>query len=295
MDLATPFVATASLSEARLAGQGLEFAVFKATSPTHGPVALRVPKKKVYHNVNDPSTDARDLIRQELRIYELLRDSPVPVPRPFGYLEVDGYPAMLCEFVGDDGTEASPAELGGVAALIHSIPLPPGWDTGLVAHEREADALTALVERMERRFRELAREEPSADSWIPGRDGLAPIADGLRRLPSVLCHMDLRNVNLRHGGGCIAAVIDWSNAMVGPSVIDIFRILEYGEHGDVFLQAYTQILRLPPVSRREETFLRLDAALMLALVFISEAPDPERRVATVKRVEELSRALRGSS
>lgn len=66
------------------------------------------------------------------------------MPEPLGYLEVDGYPAMLCGHVADDGPDASPAELGHVAALIHSTALPQGLGVDVVAHEGR-DALTALV------------------------------------------------------------------------------------------------------------------------------------------------------
>ena len=145
---------------------------------------------------------------------------------------------------------------------------------------------------MVRRFEQLAREEPGARHWIPARSDLEPIADSLRSLPSCLLHMDLRDVNLRVRNGKAVAVLDWTNALIGPAAIDYFRIMELGQPGDAFVEAYSRRADVPTVTPRQQTFLRLDAALMLALVFISEAPDPERRGPCVRRVEELVAQLR---
>lgn len=291
MDIARPFISLAGLTEVEPVAQGLEFVVFKATSAEQGRVALRVPKRRVFRNANDLSNDARELIDQELEIYELLHGGLVPVPKPFGPLEADSYPAMLSEYVDDDGSEAPPEELGRIAALVHNTPLPRDWDVRLVAMEGVDDALTALLQRMLRRFERFAKEEPGAREWTPGIDVLQPIAEKLRRLPPCLLHMDLRDVNLRVRNGRVVAVLDWTNALIGPAAVDFFRIMELGRPGDAFVQAYLRLAPLPELSIDEETFLRLDAALMLSLVFISEAPDPERRGQSVKRVEELARAL----
>lgn len=291
MELAQPFITIAELSQVEPVSEGLEFAVFKATSEKFGQLALRVPNTRVYQNANDPNVDAQDLVQQELRILELLHGGPVPVPKPCMYLETaDGYPAMLSEYVEDDGSEVSAHELGRLAALIHSTKIPLGWNVRLVGQE-EDDVLGTLVQRMIRRFGEFVKEEPSAADYIPGEDVLQPIAEQLRRLPSCLLHLDLRDVNLRVKDKRVAAVLDWSNALFGPAVIDVFRILELGRPGNAFVEAYTCIMPLPKLSYEEETFLRLDAAMMLALVFISEAPDPKRRVTSVARVMELSRRL----
>ncbi|KAK4087303.1 hypothetical protein Purlil1_8378 [Purpureocillium lilacinum] len=286
MDLARPFIAVAGLTDVEPVAQGLEFHVFKAQSAAYGQVALRVPQHRIFQNVNDPSNDAKELIEQELKIYELLRHGPVPVPRPIALLEADDYPAMLSEYVDDDGSEAPPEELGRLAALIHATKLPTDWGVKLVAMDG-TDALSAVVERMVRRFEQLAREEPGAKDWTPTGSDLEPIADSLMSLPTCLLHMDLRDVNLRVRHGKAVAVLDWTNALIGPAAIDYFRIMELGQPGAAFVEAYSRRAAVPTVTPRQETFLRLDAALMLALVFISEAPDPERREPSVRRVEEL--------
>lgn len=292
MELAQPFIASAGLTNLEPIGQGLEFVVFKAKSDKHGPVALRVPRHKVFSNVNDLSTAAKQLIYQELRIYELLRGGPVPVPQPLGLLEIGDYPAMLSEYVPDDGSEVHAAELGRLAALIHSTQLPANWGVELAAMEG-TDALTALVQRIVRRFDQLARHVPSVHDWaLLTRDELDRITVRLRHLPACLLHMDLRDANLRVCKGKPVAVIDWTNALIGPAAVDFFRIVELGQPGDAFVEGYLSVKAEPKVTAREEAFLRLDAALMIALVFVSEAPDRTSREASIRRVEELVQMLR---
>lgn len=291
MELVQPFIASEGLTDPEPIGQGLEFVVFKAKSDKHGVVALRVPRHKVFRNVNDPSTNAKQLIYQELKIYELLRGGPVPVPEPLCLLEIRGYPAMLSTYVPDDGSEVHPEELGRLAALIHSTQLPLDWNVELAAMEG-TDFLTAIVQRVLRRFDQLAKEEPSVNAWALTKNDLEPITAHLRHLPSCLLHMDLRDANLRSCKGKPVAVVDWTNALIGPAAVDFFRITELSRPGDAFINGYSTIKSPPKVTMEEEAFLRLDAALMLALVFISEAPDQKRREPSIRRVEELARMLR---
>jgi Ser/Thr protein kinase RdoA (MazF antagonist) len=293
MDLARPFIHAFGLSKVELVGEGVEFVVYKAWSAKHGQVALRVPKCQVYHNVNDPNIESKDLVRQELQVYELLQNVrlAVPVPKPFEYLECAEYPAMLCEYMEDDGSEASSAEMGRVAALIHMTSVPDGWIKPNPVAQEGIETVDALVQRIERRFQELVAKEPGAAAWAVRRPTLERAAYGLREHSPTILHMDFRSVNLRVREGRIIGVIDWSNALVGPAAIDYFRIMEIGGVDNTFATGYRQIRAPPLVSYEEEMFLRLDAALMLALVFISEAPDPERRPGAVRRVKELVEAL----
>jgi len=97
--------------------------------------------------------------------------------------------------------------------------------------------------------------------------------------------MDFRVANLRAQRGRVMAVVDWENAMVGPAAIDLLRVLEIADPGGDFLQAYGG--GVPDLQPGEDTVLRLDAAVMLALVFLSEAPDAELAKVRVARVREL--------
>jgi aminoglycoside phosphotransferase (APT) family kinase protein len=86
--------------------------------------------------------------------------------------------------------------------------------------------------------------------------------------------------------GRIVALIDWSNAVVGPRALEFARVAEYGE----------ELLGPDEVAALEAggswaTALRLDTAVMLAVVFLSEAPDPERAAPAIERVRSLTRQL----
>ena len=292
LDFAAPFIAASKLSQVTFIGQGLDCIVFKGKSEEHEQVALKIPRTTIISCANDPNIDAREEMEQELGIYELFHGGPVPVPEAFELLEIDGHPSLLCEFVESDDSAVTPEELARVTALLHSAKLPDNWDVPIVAHEGEPDGLTALWKRVARRFNKLLEAEPDLADLRPAEGLLRQVADQLRRFPSCLNHMDLDVVNLRVRNGRITALIDWANAVVGPAAIDIGRILELGSSGPAFVEAYSRHAEYPKLSPVEETFLRLDAALMLALVFIWEAPNPEGRGPAVKRVEDLARALR---
>lgn len=297
MELAHAFAVKAGLTHLQPLAEGLEFNVYSGTSASHGPVVLRVPKFKVFQNANDPNIDARDLVRQEAAILDLLRPTPVPVPQVYGYHEVDGYPAMVCEYMpadDDDDDAVDDAALGRVGALIHTTSVPTDWAVKLVAMEgfgpTQLDAL--FVKRMRRRFAVLGRLEPRTEGWALTEETLGAVAEPLfARLPAALLHMDLRHANVRTRAGHVSAVFDWTNALLAPPVVDVYRSLEWGARREPFVAGYAGERPLEAVSAREEAFLRLDAALVLALVFVSEAPDPQRKEAALRRVQELCEAL----
>ena len=288
METARKFIDSESLTDVETAGQGLECLVFKAQSPTYKHVVLKIPRVKVYQNANDFSVEAKSLIQQELRIYELLQDGHVPVPKAYRYLEEDGYPGMLCEYVDDDGTNVSDEEMGRVVALIHAT---KGHDLGTTVAMETGDVFSTMEQRMKRRFGVLARSVPEASGWIHDWDHIHNILEGLKRFPSSLLHMDFRDVNLRHNNGRISAVIDWTNTLIGPAAIDIYRTLEFSQLGDGFIKGYTEIANFPQTTSQEECLLRLDAALVLVLVFKIEAPDAVRGGMAVSRVKELAQRL----
>lgn len=280
----------AGLSSIQKFAHGLEFNVYTAQSLSHGKVVVRVPKQVVFQNVNDPDTDALALIRQELRIYNLLENSEVPVPQAIGHHVINGYPAMVSQFVDSDDSPVSAADMGRMLALIHSANVPEDFGNDFVAMDAK-DAITTLVKRMVYRFGQFTKLAPETQPWIPTEETLRATGEGLRGLPASLLHMDFRDVNLRRQGGTIAAVIDWTNALVGPAAVDFFRTLEWSELDGAFFAGYAAEKSLPQVSAAQEALLRLDAALTLALVFMSEAPDPERIPGCIKRVHELVQSL----
>src|SRR4051794_12131999 len=61
------FALAAGLGDVRLAGDGLEFTVYRAKAPSHSSVddvALRIPKCDIFRNVNDPYLSGKELLQQ---------------------------------------------------------------------------------------------------------------------------------------------------------------------------------------------------------------------------------------
>ncbi|KAK5651225.1 hypothetical protein OQA88_12689 [Cercophora sp. LCS_1] len=291
-DDTTPFALTAGLTDLRLAGDGLEFAVYRATSPRHSlpdnpDIALRIPKATIFSNVNDPHLDAKHLLQQELTIYAFVKPSAVPVPEPYELLEVNGKYAMMSEYIESDGSTPSPHTLGRGLAQLHLVQLPAGFTT--VACEG-MDVLTVLPRRITHRLAELRKYDSELPDTL-SEDMLKSAVADLKRSPWSLLRMDWRPANLRTKAGEIVGVVDFSNALVGPAAVDIFRVLELLDPGPEFLAGYAALKSLTHVSRAEELCLRLDAAVMLALVFISEVPDEQLAARWTLRVRELYRRL----
>lgn len=292
IDEAAAFVQAFHLTSLRLAGDGLEFTVYRAKSSRHSPpdVALRIPKSTIFSNVNDAHLSAKSLLQQELAIYALLSPSAVPVPRPFELLEIDGKTAMLSSYIESDGSHVSLKTLGHNLAKLHSVELPGHFTT--IACEG-TDILTVLPRRTVQRlseFRKLDPSRPELQYTLP-TDTLRSAIGKLNRFQQSLLHMDWRPANLRTREGEIVGVVDFSNALVGPAAVEIFRVLELLDPGPEFLEGYGAVVPVPNVSRVEELCLRLDAAVMIALVFLSEAPDEELGRRWSLRVRELYRAL----
>ena len=97
----------------------------------------------------------------------------------------------------------------------------------------------------------------------------------LEPLQSEMCllHMDFRRANILAANGRISGVIDWSNALIGHPALELCRIAEYGELSSAFLVGYQEQRKYKVVHRPTELLCRLDTAIMLGVVFLSEAPD----------------------
>lgn len=83
------------------------------------------------------------------------------------------------------------------------------------------------------------------------------------------------------------AFLDWSNALVGDPDLELCRLAEYApprENGLDLDQVLTGYGRPDAVTAPWSWIYRLDAAVMLAVVFLHEAPDPARAEAQVERL-----------
>ncbi|MEQ4718332.1 phosphotransferase [Nonomuraea sp. B19D2] len=279
-------------------GRGLEFSVFLAEPGNGGdPVAIRVAERRFDSTVNDPRVDTRALLRQEYRLARLLRDHGLPVAEPVTLIlgeTFDEPDILVSRYVEDDGSELDSFLLGGLLARLHALPLPellPGLR--LVAAGRST-APRLLVGRILRRWNEIGR---LTDDWppAPSADRLLPIAAPLGH--GCLLHLDVRRANVRCHKGEVRALLDWSNAVLAHPALEFGRLGEFARlpENQVDLVAlrtgYELHAEPPPETGPLELLCRLDAAVMLALVFLAESPDPVRANAAVERVLELCEHL----
>ncbi len=277
------------LTDLRVAGAGLEFLVCSAVSEPWGPIAIKTPWERWISNDNDPHIDARDLLRQEATITMHLRRYGVALPAVYKlHLDDDGLDFLVSEFMESDESLPDMFELGRLMRDIHRQPVP---QLSLVACDQKP-LNAVLAERTARRLKVAATlAEVDLPNLRPA-DIEAILDSHVVERPSLL-HMDARPANLLTCQGSILGLIDWSNALIGDVGLELARIAEYGYLDEAFLRGYGQADGFAHLPRPIELVYRLDTAVMLAVVFLSEAPDPKLADAQVKRVRELSHLLDG--
>jgi len=267
----------------RPAGGGVEFQVFEATAPDGSKVVLRTPVgERFQSNPNDRHVDTRSLLRWEY-VVTLHLDRlgfPVATPREMVLGEPD---VLVSDFVMDDGLGADQVALGALLRRLHHSsppPTPPVAAYGL-------PPARLLPRRIADRFAELA-------AFVAG----LPAAPAAGRLMAVLApcpagrllHLDVRASNLRCTGGAVRALLDWSNALTGDPAMELGRLAEYAllpENGldyEAILAGYREPV---PVDSAAFWVYRLDAAVMLALLFNSEAPHAGLGPRSVDRLREV--------
>ena len=253
--------------------QGFDFTVARMTDSEGRQLAVRVPLGGRYSSdLNDPHVDRRALLTQEYELARHLADHGVPVARPVELFLSDEFDALISEYLPDDGAGVDGEVLGRTLAGLHAVPPPV---VRLVADEDGLSAGKVLIGRVVRRWSELARLERGLPA-LPDPSALTALLPPAR-FPSLL-HLDVRTANLRCRGRR-AALVDWANALVGDPGLELARVTEFasipgnGIDLDGVLRGYGghagELAAAPAFA-----LYRLDAALMLALVFRSEAPHP---------------------
>jgi aminoglycoside phosphotransferase (APT) family kinase protein len=271
----------------RLAGGGVEFRVFEAAARDGSKVVLRTPVGGRFQSTpNDPHVDTRSLLRWEYAVTRHLDGLGFPVATPREL--VLGQPDVLVsDFVTDDGRGADQAALGSLLRRLHHAPVPPL--PPVAAHGLPAAGL--VPRRIADRFAGLA-EFVSALPPAPPIEQLTAVLAS--RPAGGLVHLDVRASNLRCTGGVVRGLLDWSNALVGDPALELGRLAEYAwlpENGldyEAVLAGYGDPV---PVDSAAFWIYRLDAAVMLALLFHSEVPDAELGSRAVDRLREVHQRL----
>lgn len=267
---------------------GIESQVWRATSEQYGQVVLKLPMNLSYDNVNDPSVELSTLFRQEQRLAaHLHRHGFSQAPRVFVVDELDGHPFMISEYIESDDKPVEGYEVGRTLAALHKVP-PPEFATsaqeGLLASQLVPHRITRRVVV----FNKIVGESlpiPSVDEMTTA---LLEVADD-----GHLLHLDVRSANLRGSSRRPVVLLDWSNSIVGPVLLELSRSRQIGDIANDELEAgYRSVAGDYRRSEVAELIFRLDAAVMLALVFLSEAPDPAAAKVACSRATELASRLR---
>jgi aminoglycoside phosphotransferase (APT) family kinase protein len=271
----------------RLVGSGLEFTVHEAVAADGGRVVLRTSSgERFQSNANDPAVDTRALLRWEYAVTRYVAGYGIPVASSREL--VLGEPDLLVnDYIPDDGRGADHHALGVLLRRLHRMPAPPVTPVaaeGLPTHR-------LLPIRIQRRWGKLANIVDDLPA-PPDTARMTALLDG--HVGSSLVHLDVRAANLRCVGGAVAGLLDWSNALVADPALELGRLAEFArlpDNGldlDAVLAGYGEHVSLD--SARLWIY-RLDAAVMLALVFCSEAPDQNFGKAALARLHEVRERL----
>lgn len=272
--------------------QGVEFVVFESTAPDVGRVVLRVPRARVFQTANNVGVSAERLLEQEYVLGHWLRDRGFPAAEPVELLDGrDGLPVLVSRFVESDLSAPHWDGFGALLARLHQA-RPPGL-APVLQYGLELPEL--IARRLPERHGRLRAFDPA----VPELPAAEEIADRLRAASPgrSLLHLDPRRQNLLCRSGRLAALIDWSNTLVGDPRMELARLTEYaaveenGLDAPSVLRGYAAAAGLPDPSPAADLLYRLDTAVMLALVFRSVAPDPLLGQAQVDRVRALAKEL----
>ncbi|HZM76201.1 MAG TPA: phosphotransferase [Candidatus Limnocylindrales bacterium] len=273
------FCAARGLRPAGIAGRGLDFTVLRMVDAAGDQVAVKVPHARFSSNVNDPHVDRRILLLQEYDVTSHLTVHGLTVARPRElYLSAE-LDVLVCDHVPDGGLGVDGEALGALLARLHAVPIP---ERPLVASEGDLTTGEIIVQRVERRWKELGRLHPA----LPALPALAVPPAGR----NALLHMDVRAANLRCPDRRSPVLVDWANALVADPALELARVSEFaripgnGIDIDGLRRGYGAA---PPVP----LLYHLDAAVLLALVFRSEAPDPVLGPQWTDRAVTLARRL----
>ncbi|OLR93252.1 phosphotransferase family protein [Actinokineospora bangkokensis] len=267
-------------------GSGLEFAVFRATAADGSGVVLRTPVGGRFQgNANDPVVDTRALLRWENAVTKHVAGFGIPVATPRA-LVLGDRDVLISDYLPDDGTGAGQAGLGALLRRLHDIPPP----TAAPPHPAKMSTVDFLVRRITQRWAGLRAIVPDLPA-APAVPALRATLAGAR--VTSLVHLDVRAANLRCVGGTVRGLLDWSNALISEPLLELARVAEFAllpANGIDFHRVLAAYGTPEPTGARYWLY-RLDAALMLALVFTSEAPDPVAGARAVDRLVDVRARL----
>ncbi|WP_392714284.1 phosphotransferase family protein [Rhizobium ruizarguesonis] len=261
---------------------GIEFEVFRVSARGRDPLIIKFPSTRWIINDNDRDLDSFQLLSQERRLISFSHEHGVPAPRVLAYLEAGAFPVLAMEIIDADDLPLLPGELGRMTRRLHGLH-PPEISTVAQRGRLPSDVVAQLTLERLKVVERLAGVGGAVPTESALRAMLGPIDADAR-----LLHMDLRRGNYLSRDGHITGLIDWSNALIANPVLELARLVEYGEFSNGFAAGYALTQQeTAALSGEAGLACSLYTAAMLAVVFLSEAPDPELAATKVERVKEL--------
>lgn len=272
-----------------LAGSGTEFLFYTATlgGCQEG---YRIPRTPEFNTANNRGVLALDLQRQEMSLAAWASANGIPSAQPVDLIEQDGFPVLILNVIDDDGSDLDASALGSVVARMHQLPLPQME----FVSQQGLPVCARIVQRLEQRYAELAKNTHLPTLPTSARM-LSALEEHLGR--PRLTHLDIRRQNVRVLDGQPQSIFDWSNALAAPPELEVARIEEYSaivENGlnySDFRRGYANEGGTVATETPAWPLLRLDTAVMLAVVFSSVAPNDELRELFLTRVRALVQQL----
>jgi aminoglycoside phosphotransferase (APT) family kinase protein len=274
------------LADVAAIGAGVESQVLRADSRQWGRVAVKLPlRDSSYVSLNDPGATTEQLFQQEHLLLNYLEKSGFPnAPRSFFCGDISGLPYVIIEYLeADRDPRQDASKVGRILARLHRISLP---DLKLSAQEG-LPVPELIPARLTRRFAAY-RQLSGSRAALPDARVMTGVLRDLSS-PVSLLHLDVRSVNIIWDAPGRPKLIDWSNSLLGPPQLELARLAEIGDlrTGDV-IRGYRAEGGEIAGSPDSELIFRLDAAVMLAVVFLSGDAGPELVAAMVRRVDELA-------
>lgn len=284
-DIAKAAAARRGAHQVVLAGSGTEFLFFIANKDGRQE-GYRIPKTPEFSTANNRGVSARDLQLQEMALADWATSNGIPSAEPLDFFEQHGHPVLVLEVVEDDGSVLDSSALGAVMSRMHQKPVP---SLALVA-QNGSSIHSRIVERLVQRY-DVLRQDSELPSLPPNREMIGRLEKNLGR--PRLTHLDLRRQNVRVRNGQPQSIFDWSNALIAAPEVELARVQEYAaiaENGlnyEDFCAGYAQQDAGAINDSPAWPILRLDTAVMLAVVFSSVAPNKDLRTMFLGRVREL--------
>lgn len=274
-----------SVDEISFFANGVINAVFLVNEKNLGRLAVRIPWRSE-EQMMDKDSSAVLSLKKEAALSEHCFKHQLPVPKVHKLYLSEKVNFLVSDFIAGDQQEISSFAIGELTSQLHHIPI-----DGLSIIGQNERSLPAIIsQRITSRAGTLSGLM-KLDFLIPSSEELEGILN-TSQINDCLLHLDIRHPNLIGKKGQIKAIVDWDNALIGNPIMELMRISESQElHVEEFLKGYSDLSILERTDGLIQNIYRLDTALMLAILFTTFIPDPQKREYYVNRVQIISRKI----